>query len=125
MTQALGVVHILVSGKATKYRLPEQPGQCVPTILASACVGQHITRHHGQAECVVEFAIGQQPSIGSHHGAAKLQHQAAVKMEPHPIPIHPSGSSSPPRAIHDKLLIAISESCKPRRNSLRYPVNAG
>src|SRR5262249_59680846 len=39
MTQALGVIHILVSGKATKYRLPEQPGQCVPTILASACVG--------------------------------------------------------------------------------------
>jgi len=27
------------AGKATKYRLPEQPGQCVPTILATACVG--------------------------------------------------------------------------------------
>src|SRR5262245_65504210 len=26
MTQALGVVHVFVSGKATKYRLPEQPG---------------------------------------------------------------------------------------------------
>jgi hypothetical protein len=38
MTQALGVIHILVSGKATKYRLSEQPGQCMPTILASACV---------------------------------------------------------------------------------------
>ena len=25
----LGVVHLLVSGKATKYRLPEQSGQCV------------------------------------------------------------------------------------------------
>ena len=61
MAQALGVVHILVSGKATKYRLPEQPGQCVPTILASARIGQHITRHHGQADCVVEFAIGEQP----------------------------------------------------------------
>jgi len=31
VAQALGVVHILVSGKATKYRLPEQPGQCVST----------------------------------------------------------------------------------------------
>src|SRR5262249_23249574 len=39
MTQALGVIHILVSGKATKYRLSEQPGQCMPTILASRCVG--------------------------------------------------------------------------------------
>src|SRR5262252_2813505 len=37
VAQAIGVVHILVSGKATKYRLPEQPGQCVPTILATAC----------------------------------------------------------------------------------------
>jgi hypothetical protein len=41
MTHALGVIHILVSGKATKYRLSEQPGQCMPTVLASACVGQH------------------------------------------------------------------------------------
>jgi hypothetical protein len=81
MTQALGIVHILVSGKATKYRLPEQPGQCMPTILASACVGQHITRHRRQSEHVVEFAIGEQPSIGGHHGTAKLEHQAAVKIE--------------------------------------------
>src|SRR5262249_57566416 len=43
--------------------------QCVPTILATACVGQNITRHLGQAECVVEFAISQQPSIGGHQGA--------------------------------------------------------
>jgi hypothetical protein len=68
VAQALGVVHILVSGKATKYRLPEQPGQCVPTILATACVGQNITRHLGQTEYVVEFAISQQPSIGGHQG---------------------------------------------------------
>jgi len=40
VAQALGIVHILVTGKATKYRLPEQPGQCMPTILAGACVGQ-------------------------------------------------------------------------------------
>ena len=85
VAQALGVVHILVSGKATKYRLPEQPGQCVPTILATACVGQNITRHLGQTEYVVEFAISQQPSIGGHHGTAKLEHQAAVKIEPNSI----------------------------------------
>jgi hypothetical protein len=40
-------------------------------------------------------------------------------------PIHPSGSPSPPRAIQNKLLIAISESRKSRRNSVHYPVNAG
>src|SRR5262249_62312138 len=82
VAQALGVVHILVSGKATKYRLPEQPGQCVPTILATACVDQNITRHLGQTEYVVEFAISPQPSIGGHQGAAKLEHQAAVEIQP-------------------------------------------
>src|SRR5262245_52704641 len=82
VAQALDVVHILVSGKATKYRLPEQPGQCVPTILAGACVGQNITCHRGQAECVVEFAIGQQSGIGSHHRAAKLKPQSAVEIQP-------------------------------------------
>src|SRR5262249_2677943 len=66
-------------------RLPEQPGQCVPTILATACVGQNITRHLGQTEYVVEFAISQQPSIGGHQGAAKLEHQAAVEIEPNSI----------------------------------------
>jgi hypothetical protein len=81
--QALGVVHILVSGKATKYRLPEQPGQCVPTIFATACVGRNITRHLGQTEYVVEFAISQ--SIGDHQGAAKLEHQAAVEIQPNSI----------------------------------------
>src|SRR5262249_47876838 len=85
VAQALGVVHILVSGKATKYRLPEQPGQCVPTILATACVGQNITRHLGQTEYVVEFAISQQPSVGGHQGGAKLKHQAAVEIEPNSI----------------------------------------
>src|SRR5262249_9090515 len=62
MAQTFGVVHILVPGEATKYRLSEQPGQCVPTILASARIGQHITRHHGQADCVVEFAICHNPA---------------------------------------------------------------
>src|SRR5262245_57485649 len=85
VAQTLGVVHILVSGKATKYRLPEQPGQCVPTILATACVGQNITRYLGQTEYVVEFAISQQPSIGGHQGAAKLEHQAAVEIQPNSI----------------------------------------
>src|SRR5262249_9130196 len=55
VAQALGVVHILVSGKAAKDRLPEQAGQCVPTILATACVCQNITRHLVQPEYLVEF----------------------------------------------------------------------
>src|SRR6516162_10301039 len=36
----------------------------------------------GQAECVVEFTIGEQPSIGGPHRAAKLKHQSAVEIQP-------------------------------------------
>jgi hypothetical protein len=54
----------------------------VSTILATACAGQNITRHLGQTEYVVEFAISQQPSIEGHQGAAKLVHQAAVEIQP-------------------------------------------
>jgi hypothetical protein len=83
--QALGIIHVFVSGKATKYRLPEQPGQCAPTILASSCVGQNITRHRRQSEHVVEFTACQQSCIGRDHGTAKLQHQAAVEIEPNNV----------------------------------------
>jgi hypothetical protein len=58
---------------------------CVPTILATKCAGQNITRYLGQTKYVVEFAISQQPSIGGHQGATKLEHQAAVEIQPHSI----------------------------------------
>src|SRR5262249_46448842 len=45
--------------------------------------------------------------------------------EQHPIPIHPLGAPWPPRSIQGKMLIAISESRRPRPNSVRYPVNVG
>jgi hypothetical protein len=47
------------------------------------------------------------------------------RAEQHPIPIHPLGAPWPPRSIQGKMMIAISESRRPRRNSVRYPVNAG
>jgi len=106
VAQAIGVVHILVSDKATKYRLPEQTGQCVPTILATACVGQNISRHLGQTEYVVEFTINQQTSIGGHQGSAKLVHQAAVEIQPNSIRSRftPWGAPWPPRSIQVKML---------------------
>ena len=108
MAQALGVVHVLVSGKTTEHRLPQQTDQRMAAVLAGARIGERLARHRAQPECVVEFAIGQQSGIGGDHGAAKLQHQAAVEIEPESTvdSIHPSGSPSPPRSIQDKLLIA-------------------
>jgi hypothetical protein len=60
--QALGVVHILVSGKATKYRLPQQTHQSMAAILARAGIGKNLARHRRQAECVVAFAVCNNPA---------------------------------------------------------------
>src|SRR5215831_4099907 len=82
MTEALGIVHVLVSGKPTEHGLPQQTDQRMAAVLASARIGEHLTRQHGQPEHIVKFAIGEQPGIGGDHGAAKLEHQAAIKIEP-------------------------------------------
>jgi hypothetical protein len=82
VAQALGVIDILVSGKATEYRLPQQTNQRVAAVPARACIGEHLARHHARPKSVVEFAVGQQPGIRGDNGAAKLQRQAAVEIEP-------------------------------------------
>src|SRR5262249_52049886 len=114
-------------GEATKYRLSEQPGQCVPTILAGACVGQNITCHRGQAR--VRRRVRDRPAIRHRKSPPSRETEASNgdrnPAEEDPIPIHPLGSPRPPRSIQDKLLIATSESRKPRRNSARHPANAG
>src|SRR5512132_3582751 len=38
VTQALGVVHVLISSEATKYRLTQQTDQCMLPVRASASV---------------------------------------------------------------------------------------
>jgi hypothetical protein len=52
------------------------------TILADACVSEYAACHHAEAGGVVKFAIDQQARIERHHGAAKLEHQSAVEIQP-------------------------------------------
>ena len=91
VAQALGVVHVLISSETTKHRLPQQTDQRMATVLAGARIGEYLDCHLGQAERVIEFAVGQQSCIGGDDRAAKLQHQATVEieLEQRPIPIHP------------------------------------
>jgi hypothetical protein len=51
-------------------------------ILASACVGERITRHHAEAQRVVQFPVCEQACVGGNHRFAKLKHQSAVEIEP-------------------------------------------
>jgi hypothetical protein len=98
----------------------------MPTILASACVGQ---RHSPSRSSRLRRRVRDRRAA-QHRRSPRNRETGASgggqnRAEKHPIPIHPSGSPSPPRAIQNKLLIAISESRKSRRNSVHYPVNAG
>jgi hypothetical protein len=82
MAQASGIIHILVSGEATENGLTQQTDKRMAAVLTGARIGERIACNHRQAEHVIEFAIGQQSGIRGHHGAAKLEHQAAVEIEP-------------------------------------------
>jgi len=60
------VVHILVSSQSPEHGLPQHPHERVPAVLAGAGVGEPLARHGAEAECVVEFAVCEQTSIGGH-----------------------------------------------------------
>jgi hypothetical protein len=56
-------------------------------VLAGARIGEGVGTRVGQSQRVVQLAIGEQPGIGRDRGAAKLEHQAAVEIEPQHTPI--------------------------------------
>ena len=82
MAQPFGVVDVLVSGQASKHRLPQHPHKRVPAVLAGTGIRELLTRHRAETERVVEFAVGEQTCIGGHGRTPKLQRQSAVEIEP-------------------------------------------
>lgn len=84
-SQPVGVVDVLVSGKTTEHLLAQHAYQIVASIPARATVNQVLLRDGNQAECVIEFAIGQQAGIGSDTRTVELQLEASVEIEPQSI----------------------------------------
>jgi hypothetical protein len=80
MTQALGVVDILISGEAAEHRLPQHADQGMATVLTGA-VGENLAGHRTEAERIVEFPVREQAGVGGDHRSAKLEHQPAVEIE--------------------------------------------
>ena len=93
--QPLRVVHVLVAGEPSEHRLPQQADQSVAAVPARARIGEHVAAGVGQAQRVIQLAIRQQPGIGGDHAAAKLEHQAAVEIEPFSAPLSASSVGSP------------------------------
>ena len=50
----------------------------MPTVLAHAVVTEHATRHGGQTERVVKFAIGEQTSVRRDPRAVEFKLQTSV-----------------------------------------------
>ena len=82
MGETLGIVHVLIPGKAAEHGLAEQAGQHVPGILAAAAFRQRRPRDVGQPERVVQLTVCEQSSVGGDAGPMKFQLQAAVEFDP-------------------------------------------
>jgi hypothetical protein len=74
VTQAFGVIHVLISSKTTEHWLTQQTDQRMATVPTGARISEPLACHRGQPECVIEFAVCQWSGIGRHHGEAKLEH---------------------------------------------------
>ncbi len=81
-SQAVGVVHVFVATEAAEDRLTKQSLQRVLAVLARARVNEFIADHQGQAEGIIEFAIGQQSGVGRNSRTVELQFRAAVEIQP-------------------------------------------
>ena len=80
--QPLGVVHVLIAGQPPEHRLAQQgPPADVDHSCRCACRPAY-RRRVGQTQRVVQLAVSQQSGIGGDRRTAKLEHQAAVEIEP-------------------------------------------
>ena len=98
--EPLGVVDVLVAGEPAVDRLPQQAEQPVPDVLPAPALGEGRRGRRGQAEGVVQLAVGEQAAVGGDPGAVELELEAAVEGDPqglfrftrrvrHPAPARP------------------------------------
>ena len=79
--EAFGVVDILVAGQSAVDRLAQEGEQAVLGVLSGAGVVQAGRRRRGQAEGVVEFAVGEESGVAGDGGAVELQLDLAVEID--------------------------------------------
>ena len=80
--QAVGVIHILISGQPPEHRLPEQSVKPMDCVLAPSGVAQCCCRQVGQPECVIKLAHQQKATVGTELRAAKFHPHARVEIHP-------------------------------------------
>jgi hypothetical protein len=98
--QPVSIVHILVAGQSSEHRLAQQTDQSMPTVLTGARIGQRVGTRAGQAQCVIQLAIRQQPGVGGDRGTAKCSISRRSKSSLR-APLSASPVGSPIAALFD------------------------
>ena len=80
--EPVGIVHVVVAAKTAKEGLAELPDKIVATVLPTTGVRECVPGNLGQSDCIVQFPVRQQASVGSDLGTMELKLQATVKIEP-------------------------------------------
>src|SRR5215213_8195001 len=82
MRQTICVVHVFVPGQSPEQGLAKLPDQRVAAVLARPGVGESRSRQLRQPKCIIEFAKGEQTSVGRDPRTMKLQLQARIERDP-------------------------------------------
>ena len=80
--EPVGIVHVVVAAKTAKEGQAELPDKIVATVLPTTGVRECVPGNLGQSDCIVQFPVRQQASVGSDLGTMELKLQATVKIEP-------------------------------------------
>ncbi len=78
----VGIIHVVVSAKASENRLTELPYKTVATALPTTGVRQYVPGDLCQSDRIIQFPVGQQPSVGSDLGTMELKLEPTVKIQP-------------------------------------------
>jgi hypothetical protein len=81
-SETVGVVHISITAKSSKYRLAKLTRHAVPSVLAGTVVLENISGNLGQAKGFVKLSIDKHTAVGGDLGTVKFQLQTAVKINP-------------------------------------------
>jgi hypothetical protein len=95
-----GVVDVLVAGEPAVDGLPQQAEQPVADVLPASAFRERRCSYSGEAEGVVQLAVGEQAAVGGDPGAVELELEPAVERDPqgssrftrrvrHPAPARP------------------------------------
>ena len=85
VSQAVGVVDILVAAEPPEGGLAKQAGHPVLSVLAGSWVHKPLAGHLRQSEGFVKLPEGKKPGIGRDLGTVELQLQPSVEIQPqHP-----------------------------------------